>query len=132
MKHNIRLGIALLLILVICWFGYTHTEEVNKVSNAVKPLKQQLLRFIWLISIGSITYWAFIKQQHKWISTLIVLVYVTAVCILGILGLIEFKWRLLSENQKELISGVRLFLSSPLPFMMAWFLQMFSVNNENK
>ncbi len=132
MKHKVRLIIALILILIVCWFGYTHTEEVNKVSNAVKPLKQQLLRFIWLISIGSITYWAFIKQQHKWISTLIVLVYVTAVCILGILGLIEFKWRLLSENQKELISGVRLFLSSPLPFMMAWFLQMFSVNNENK
>lgn len=132
MKHKVRLIIALILILIVCWFGYTHTEEVNKVSNAVKPLKQQLLRFIWLISIGSITYWAFIKQQHKWISTLIVLVYATAVCILGILGLIEFKWRLLSENQKELISGVRLFLSSPLPFMMAWFLQISNIQKESK
>jgi hypothetical protein len=132
MKHNVRLGIALLLILVICWFGYIHTEEVNKISNAVKPLKQQILRFLWLISIGSATYWAFAKQHQKWIPTLIFLIYTIAIITLGLLGLIEFKWKLFSENHKELISGIRLFLSSPLPFMMAWFLQISNIQKESK
>lgn len=122
MKHKRRIWIGIVAIIIICWFGYTYTEEVNKISNAHKPLKQQIQRFIWLAVVGLIAYWSFLKHRYQWISKTIIIVYMISIFMLGGLGLIEFKWKVFSENQKELISGVRLFLSSPLPFMVAWFL----------
>ncbi len=128
MKHNVRIIIALLIIIVVCWFGYTYTEEINKVSNATKPFKQQLQRYTWLIVIGLVTYWAFLKHPYQWIAKTIILIYALTIVVLGFLGLLEFKWKLFSENQKELISSVRLFLSSPLPFIMAWFLSVIDLS----
>lgn len=132
MKHNIRIWIGIVLIIIVCWFGYTYTEEINKISNAHKPLKQQVQRFIWLIVVGLITYWSFLKHSYKWLSKTIFIVYILSIFILGCLGLIEVKWRLFSENQKELISSIRLFLSSPLPFIIAWFLSNTNFNTTRK
>lgn len=132
MKHNIRIWIGIVLIIIVCWFGYTYTEEINKVSNSVKPLKQQIQRFSWLIIVGLICYWSFLKHNYQWLSKTIVIVYGISILLLGCLGLIELKWKLFSENQKELISSVRLFLSSPLPFIIAWFLSNANFNGTNK
>lgn len=132
MKHNLRIWIGVVLIIIVCWFGYTYTEEINKISNAHKSFEQQLQRFIWLIIVGVICYWCFLKHPYQWLSKTILIVYLISIFILGVLGLIEFKWRLFSENQKELIAGFRLFLSSPLPFIIAWFLSNTNFNNSSK
>lgn len=129
MNKKTRYIIALILILVICWFGYIYTEEINKVAYVHKPFKQQLLRLLWLCIVGFLTWWAFLTDKKKWKSKVVGIIYFLVVVIFGILGLLEWKYKIFGESFKELISGVRLFLSSPLPFLFLWLLS--SVNLEN-
>jgi len=132
MKNNTRYIIAIILILIICWFGYTYTEDINKTYSTHKPFKQQLQRFIWLISVGLITWWAFAKNSKKWISVTVWIVYGVVIFSFGVLGIIEWKYKIFSENFKEFIAGIRLFLSSPLPFIFLWFLTTLKFNSFNK
>lgn len=132
MANRWRLITSLILILITCWFGYAYTEEINKISYNPKPFKQQLQRFIWLVVVGFLTYYAFSKNKKKWLPAIILIVYGTIIIALGILGLIESKYRFFSENQKELISGVRLFFSSPLPFTAIWFLSVLDLQSLNQ
>ncbi|MBW7952694.1 MAG: hypothetical protein LC134_01270 [Chitinophagales bacterium] len=132
MSTKLRYIIAIILILLVCWFGYTFTEEINKISNAPKPFKQQLQRLLWLILVGIITWWAFVKNTKKWLAQTVIIVYGFAVIIIGLLGLVEWKYKILGENIKELIAGVRLFLSSPLPFIFLWILSSVKFETEQK
>lgn len=132
MSTKLRYIIAIILILLVCWFGYTFTEEINKISNAPKPFKQQLQRLLWLILVGIITWWAFVKNTKKWLAQTVIIVYGFAVIIIGLLGLVEWKYKILGENLKELIAGVRLFLSSPLPFIFLWILSSVKFETEQK
>ncbi len=131
MKYNFRLPLSLLLILIVCWIGYDKTEEINKISNSSKPLIQQIQRFLWLISVGVISLIAFYKSKYEWVFKILLLVYFIGIILIGLFGLIQYKWQFFSENQKELISGTRLFLSSPLPLIICWLLTITETKSKN-
>lgn len=122
MSNNLRYIISLLLILIVCWLGYTYTEEIKIASNSHKPFLLQIKRLLWLIIVGLLTWWAFKNGTKKWINQIIILVYGITIILIGSLGLIEWKYKFLGENLKELISGIRLFLSSPLPLIFLWIM----------
>lgn len=123
MNNKLRYIISLFLILIICWLGYTYTEEIKLfTSNRHKPFQLQFKRLLWLISIGVLTWWGFKKNTKKWLAQIVIITYILAVIIIGLLGLIEWKYKILGENTKEFISGIRLFLSSPLPFIFLWIM----------
>jgi hypothetical protein len=107
--------IYFIIILIVCYWGYSVTEDINVISNTPKPFIQQLLRLTWLGLVGLFTYLPFKKEVA--LKNIIIGVFGFFIFFLGITGIIEWKFRLLSENAKEFFAGIRLFLSSPLPFL---------------
>lgn len=133
MNNKLRYIISLVLILLICWIGYTYTEEIKLVtSNRHKPFQLQFKRLVWLISIGGLTWWAFVKNTKKWLAQTVIIAYGLAIIIIGLLGLIEWKYKFFGENTKEFISGIRLFLSSPLPFIFLWIMSSINLDAMQK
>lgn len=112
--------IYFIIILIVCYLGYSITEDINIISNTPKPFIQQLLRLIWMGLVGLFTYLPFKRQVF--FKNSIIGIFLFFMFFLGITGLLEWKFRLLSENAKEFFAGIRLFLSSPLPFLLVLLL----------
>lgn len=132
MNKTFKHIIAISLILIVCWWGYTNTEEINKISNVHKPFEQQLKRIIWLLIVGIITWWAFAKDNNQWLSKIVVIIYAFVIITIGLIGVLEWKFKFLSENWKEFFAGVRLFLSSPLPFIFLWIMRKINFDHFSK
>jgi glucan phosphoethanolaminetransferase (alkaline phosphatase superfamily) len=121
--RKIRAIIALVLMILINWVGYWYIYER---ADHLDPLKQRSLKyvlyFLWLGVICIVGYWSMKGFQIKWIQKIWIILYAIIIILLLMAGVIDHWIGITSADVRDLISVIKAFFQSPMPFVVCWFL----------
>jgi hypothetical protein len=120
MSNKLRIIIALLVIVVLAWI------ELQQYSEAVNVPEQtrKIAHILFLVAIMLVGYWGWFAHPLKWLKNAWVLAYTAVLAIIVAFGVIHWKVYQFSIGFLDQISLLRIFFSSPVPFLVLVVFQM--------
>ena len=114
LKNNWKLVLSLILIIGLSWIELQHVSE----ATGVGAMKRRIFHLVFLggVYAAGIFYW----HQHKihWVKYVWTLGYASLVVRLMLVGLVQWKFDIVSADVLDQIRHLRVFFSSPLPFII--------------
>ena len=129
MRHKLRFWLAFSIIILFSWLDYQYFTEGH--ADFFPAVIRQLGHLIVLLLILAAGYWGWAKQVLPWPKRVWVYSYGLTISIIGIIGLIQWKTELFGVGFLDVISSVRLFLGSPVPYFMMYILYTITLNPTN-
>jgi len=122
LKQNKRELIVLLLIAIICWFGYRFLYENDYKKNLPRMIGH-FINFSWFLIIMALGYIGLMKNANKWKKKIWILIHIIALLFLMAGGLIEKAAnKVVTLEWIDLFGLTRSFFTSPMPFLIIWLL----------
>lgn len=120
MGHKLRMILALLIIVVLAWV------ELQQYSEAVNVPEQtrKVAHILFLVFIMLVGYWGWFAHPMRWLKNAWLLAYATVLAIIVGFGIIHWKVYQFSIGFLDQISLLRIFFSSPVPFLVLVVFQM--------
>lgn len=109
--------VVLLLIIIIYWFESQLSEAVGE-----GDVKRKLFNFASVILVMVLGYIGWYGHPVRWIPKLWLLLYGLIVFIVIGTGLINWKLPVFGRDFMDAIHNLRLFFTSPLPFLALFVL----------
>jgi ABC-type uncharacterized transport system YnjBCD permease subunit len=131
MRHKNRVWIAGLLISLIYWCTWHSYHDNPQAHFNTNPFVRHGLNFFLLLLVGIIGWWGWKSHPDKWIKKLWVPIYAAILSFMIGTGIIDLLIRFESMSFRNLLSGLRLFFTSPVPFGVLLFLSRFSNSGKN-
>lgn len=118
MKPDKRVIVAELIIILI-WLLDSEYLGLNK-----SEIFRQIFHVVAAFSIALTGYITW-RKKERWVCTVWIWVYTVVLFLILIMGLLLFNGIQLSETARLNIWNIRLFFTSPLPFMALYVLYLF-------
>ncbi|RYE25906.1 MAG: hypothetical protein EOP51_02425 [Sphingobacteriales bacterium] len=110
--------LCLVLIIVLAWIELQFFTEASNVAEYTR----QIAHILFLLAIMGVGYYVWAKSTVKWLKVVWVATYVFVLLLVFGIGalnrVVHFNIDFLDE-----IHQVRVFFSSPIPFLMTWVLE---------
>lgn len=123
MPHRSRFILAFVVITALCWIDYQYYSEGGAV-RAIDDTRRQMAHLIILILLVPIGWFGWSAHGVKWIRKFWLLTYLTAICFLITFGLIQSFFHPFGTTTKDIVSSIRLFFTSPMPFLLLQLIRM--------
>ena len=127
---NKKTFVAFILICFITLLTYQAFEGYRFLTGQPQFLKH-IFNIGFLVAVAGIGYYSLRQLQEKWMSKLWIFLYAVVAIILVVFGMIDVIFKLQTQNLRNLLSGLKMFFCSPLPFLMVLFLSKFSGSQPN-
>lgn len=120
MGNKLRMILALLIIVVLAWI------ELQQYSEAVNVPEQtrKIAHILFLIGIMLVGYWGWFAHPLKWLKNAWLLAYCAVLAIVVVIGIVHWKFYQFSVGFLDQVSLLRIFFSSPVPFLVLIVFQM--------
>jgi hypothetical protein len=122
--------IALVLLIIVCWFDYQYFTEGQSVIE-MSATTRRIAHLLFLGVLIPVGYWG-LGNFPKWMRGLWLASYTAVFCFLFIIGVLQMKLKLFSVTTLDQISTIRLFFGSPMPFMILYILFVITHNSQSK
>ena len=114
LKNNWKILIALFLIIGLSWIESQHISE----ATGVAEMKRRVFHIVFLGGIYATGIWYWHQHRTGWIKYLWTLAYAGLVLLLVGVGMLQWKFQIFSEQILDQVRYLRVFFSSPLPFII--------------
>lgn len=114
MANKWKVWIPLLVIVILSWLELQFFTE----SVGVEEFKRKIAHIVFLIAVGAVGYFTWAKHPVGWLRSVWIMAYTAAIALIMGVGLIQWKFGLFGTAFLDEIHHIRLFFSSPLPFIM--------------
>jgi len=121
MQPKARLVLVLLLLTVISFIDHQFFYEPRQVTT-LSALQRQVMHLLVLLCFIPIGLIALKGDKIHWMKKLWVTVYASAISLLAVIGVIQWKLHAFPSGVLDIISTVRIFITSPLPFLLLYFM----------
>jgi magnesium-transporting ATPase (P-type) len=116
-------GILISLVYWATWHGYHDNPKYHFSTN---PYIRHSLNFSLLLLVALVGWHGWRYHRQIWIKKLWVIIYVSIITFLLICGAFDLLFRFENMSTRSLLSGLRLFFTSPVPFGVLIFLSRLS------
>ena len=123
--------LAFLFITGISWLTYQAFEGSRFLKDQSQFIKHSVNIF-FLLAVFSAGYFAFSFYKQTWIRTIWLLLYSLIIAILLLFGFFDLLLTIKAQNIRNMLSGLKMFFCSPLPFVLLIFLSKISSFHLNK
>lgn len=129
--HKLRFwGCALLIALIFLIDGQLFSEGYR-----VRVLPTAFRQAAHLILLGLVTFigckgWA--NQPAQWVKKFWLLSYLAVIALLLVIGVIQYLFQPFSTDFLDVIGGIRLFFTSPMPYLVLFLLTRLVVNMDTR
>jgi CDP-diglyceride synthetase len=111
-----RVWIAAAIICLLywgTWHGYTDDPKTQFKANTVL---RHAIDFMLLISVALTGWYGWKKHWQPWILQLWIFIYAVVILSIGALGAIDMYLGIHNLSFRNMLSNLRLFFTSPVPF----------------
>jgi len=111
-----RVWIAATIICLLywgTWHGYTDNPETQFKANT---LLRHAIDFLLLLGVALTGFYGWKNHHQSWILKLWVLIYSVVIFSISFLGLVDIYLGIHNLSFRNLLSNLRLFFTSPVPF----------------
>jgi hypothetical protein len=122
---NKRTIVAFISICFITLLTYQAFEGYRFLTG--KPqLVKHIFNIGFLLAVAAIGYYSLNRFPEKWIVKIWTFLYLAVIAFLLLFGVIDVLFHLQIQNVRNMLSGIKMFFCSPLPFLLLIFLSKFS------
>ena len=118
---NKRVIIAVIIMVIVSWLGYKG-YDVN-FFQTLNPLTKHLINFGLLVTVALTGCFAIWNFREKWLLLVWILFYCSGIVLLVIIGIVDLVHRISNHLIRDSVAPFRMFLTSPLPFLVILFLR---------
>ena len=111
-----RIWIAAVIICLLywaTWHGYTDDPKTNFKAN---PVIRHSIDYLLLITVAFTGWWGWNNHHQQWVKHLWVFIYLVIITSIGAFGVIDHFFTVEDLSVRNLLSGLRLFFNSPVPY----------------
>ena len=128
MRSKAIFWLALVCIAVVCWLDYQFFNE--GFSYKYNALQRQSGHLAVLAIILPLGYLGWTQHPAKWPRRLWTMVYMIIICLVILIGAIQWETGWFGVGFLDNVSSLRLFFSSPLPYLLLFLLARLTDNNQ--
>jgi hypothetical protein len=114
MQNKSRIWISLLIIVALSWIELQFFTE----SIGVEETKRKVAHMAFLVAVGAVGYFAWVKHPVRWLRSVWLLGYTVALLLIVVVGVIQMQFQVFGTAFLDEIHHIRVFFNSPLPFIM--------------
>jgi len=121
MQRKSRNITVLILLTLISFADHQFFYEPERVTS-LSAVQRQFMHLLVLLSFIPVGAFALGTQPAAWVNRLWIATYSAAVGILALVGVVQWKLGLFPGRLLDVISSLRIFLTSPLPLMLLLYM----------
>jgi len=116
-----RKWIAGIIILFLYFCTYQESEGL-KFLHGAKPLVRHTVNFGLLLTVAGFGVYGLSREKQKWVRTIWIAIYFMIIGFMGVLGIVDLLYYLDNLSFRNMVSFLRMFFTSPVPYGIVLFL----------
>ncbi|WP_147204008.1 hypothetical protein [Segetibacter aerophilus] len=119
-KHRVWIvAIIICLLYWATWHGYHDNPDMNYKTN---PLLRHGLNFGLLLAVALAGWYGWSKHHQQWTKNLWLFIYSCVIILVVLLGVVDVLARFENSSFRSMLSSLRLFFTSPVPYGVLMYL----------
>lgn len=117
-----RTWIAFVIICLLYWATWHKYHDDPKIHFKADLLLRHLLNYSLLVGVAITGWLGWKKHPDQWVCKLWVMVYAVFIICISALGVLDVTLGVGSESFRNMLTGLRIFFTSPVPYgIMIYF-----------